>query len=311
MTMYNFTHFDVDGAVSHINVRHMLNRAPLTLKCGGYNSVQKFISKLEPGDKVIITDLSLDIESFHYMRRLVGDNYFWMDHHAGSIDAMSLADPKRVMFSHTDAASIITFSKMVDMVELPSDLLRSLGALSQAADGYDMWRTGTPKFDVGYNLNILFWHYNFWKFVSRFKDGLTSFTDTEKIIISDKKAIRDQAFEDSESFDITENGFRSLIMVPADKSIINDVSLKYGKDYHMMFVIAKWPNHVNISVRKGSLPGTDLIQLDHLLPLLNDHPDVTSSGGHAAAGGITCSKDITVDTIEILARALSDSIPPF
>ncbi len=293
----NLSHYDLDGVVSHINVKHLMPKAKIELKCGGYGKIEKMISELETTDNVIITDLSLDVNLFHQLKDRVGEKYLWFDHHESSREVLALTDPKKTFFDTKKAGCELVLDRIVE----PS---KALQVLTTASGAFDLWKKETDAFQVGYYLNVLFWQYNFWNFADKFCDGFTGFDAEDKVVIEKDRQEKAVAFEETIFETVNYSGYKCQVSVPSNDIITADVSLVYGDEFDIMFIITK-RDTLNISVRGGDTKNFkyDGYDFTKVASQLETHPQVISAGGHPNAIGITCKIDTTMVDVDVILQA--------
>ena len=302
------THYDLDGVTCDILMSKMYN-FEAKHKCG-YMKVKEKISQgdLMWYDSCVVTDISLTLDQYLFISGEYKDRFLYIDHHGPSIKMINDL-PKnfsKCLVDHDFSASAI--------------ILRSFKALQRydkvfdyvaAVDAYDKWRIQThpERFEIGYELNSLFWNMGYDDFYARFSHSMTlDYTHSEQQIVDGHKRDRDAALAAS---DMNDFGKNSILILNPPAGYINDYTLQYP-DYDFYYMVYNNNDNMTISVRSS----LDYVNIGMVLRQVRDENElVITAGGHPQAGGadldgMTPLDDI-LNVIEQINSILETQLVPF
>ena len=209
-------------------------------------------------------------------------NIILLDHHES---ALHLHNPEKFRYVYDNECGAAVTKRFIETV-FGVDL-SYLDGIVYLANDYDLWIHDDPKSKEYANL-----YYHYWneKFVRRFFNGDTEWTEDEKEFIRQRNHDFEQEWNATESFEFESiNG-----CVCYGKKYINDIADRFINDEGYDVVIFRNVNNKNVSVRsKGDIDIGGLVT------------ELGFGGGHKNAGGIS-EKDIDklMEKLRILEKEL-------
>ncbi len=287
------THYDLDGVVCDILISKLLIIEKRVM--GGYAKIKEHLKagSLKGYDSAIVTDVSLTRNQFMGLEKEYGTHLLYVDHHAPSLSMIKECKnyKAKCMLDTRFSASGIIYQAFE--AKLPSN--RDFYKFLTAVDAYDCWRTHLGIFNVGYDLNTLFWKYGYKSFFGRFFNSPdTNFKNHEQVWISNHKKLRNKALLES---DKNEFGKNSLLVIDAPKEFLNDYTLQYP-EYDIFFILyIGMDNILTMSVRTTLSP--DVIDVGATIGVFKErYPDkIATGGGHPCSGGCNFEAGVTFDDI--------------
>lgn len=290
MRTCHLTHYDLDAVVSTIFARKAFPDIEMS-KCGGYGKVDKNLGLLiDSGcERLVVTDLNftknqMDRALEHF------DEVHYFDHHIESADFEEYDHPSlHFHYSSKMSASAMLYYHWRKLGGKPTQAENDLAAYT---DVYDMWRVEHPLFPIGYKLNDLFWHYSFFGFEPKFKDGFPGFTAEEENLLKIKKEARKQIIEESPQHYINEESFLVLL---TSRDAINDV--QFDRDANLYFILTHNGDGYSCSYRAKT--DSEDININQVLKATQaQFPDIMmNGGGHEKAGGSGFNPDLNVQQV--------------
>lgn len=286
------THYDLDGVVCEILVRHAMPDKITSTKMVGYNRMTETLKLLlEQSDFLIITDVSMDKERW----KMICDakiKILYIDHHETTIESMPKIIPEHI-------------THLIDQKYCASALVmkffgkekynKNQRLLTKYTNDYDMWILKHVESKI---LNHYFWECKAQSFYKRFKGGFDSeFVESYKPYFLEEQRKMVNHFEACEKMEINDK-LKALIITTSN--FTGDVS-EHFKDYDIYFIIT---SKLKLSIRVKN----DLT-IKFIINKLEEFEVVESCGGHSQAGGINlkenCSEDDMLDIIEFIYGELA------
>jgi oligoribonuclease NrnB/cAMP/cGMP phosphodiesterase (DHH superfamily) len=266
-------HYDLDGVASSI-ILHQGMKFDKVFK-GGYNRFDGFIEKLPSGCNLVIADCAFTVDQYVQAKQKA-KRIIFIDHHPESANIEAMYTSDIVVYDGSKAASRLC----LDFIGAKKELTKEFKVLGMAANAYDLYeRDGQPEwFNLGYDLNILFWEYHYDKFFERFKYGFERFTNEEKTFIKGFKQKRDNDIDESVFIELGE-GTKGLVCIPKTTSIMNDIPHR-KKGYDVYYIIMQYPGQTSVSIRTTGL------DIQPFLRSIKMNQFVKSAGGHPNAAAI-------------------------
>ena len=290
------THFDLDGVSCDILLSKMF-KFQKKYQCG----YGKVIEHFEKGDfsgyeSAIVSDICLTEGQYKKLLHEYNNKLLVIDHHPESKKIANIYDNR---FSAT-ALIFKNFYKQLKKIE-------GINNFVAAVDAYDLWRhkTHPDMFEVGYDLNTLFWVYGYWNFYDRFFESCSlKYDKTEQYILDKHNKERDKAIKDS---DINEFGNNSVFVLDTKTKYVNDYTLQLPQ-YDVYFMLIIIEDVIKLSCR-SSLENVSLGKI--LESIENTYWCVKSAGGHNQAGGVDFKKDTSMDDIFDVVEYINHRMEPY
>jgi oligoribonuclease NrnB/cAMP/cGMP phosphodiesterase (DHH superfamily) len=296
------THGDLDGAASTIILDAAFNFD--NVHSGAYHRIDSFINAVPQSAMVVVADLSLTIEQYVKLRDR-SKMVIIIDHHPDTSELLKIAKPGSVFFSESKAAAALSYEVVKPLIK-DEALLKRLKVLAMIANEYDLYKEGTPLFELGYDLNQLFWDYKFDKFVQEFKNGLLQFSPLQAKRIKELRERIKQRLAQAEYFPIEykePTPLKVMICLPDFTSLNNDVP-NYKPGFDVYFIVNRYNNATSISVRsKGPVVNSSCEAVHKKFPC-----SCSGGGGHELAAGINIVKDPPDSLLDIIGFVCEDII---
>jgi oligoribonuclease NrnB/cAMP/cGMP phosphodiesterase (DHH superfamily) len=281
----SISHNDLDGAVSQIVLGHVYYNIKFI-----HTSFYKIDSILESldynkYDYVFLTDIHPDKKDNLYL----SDKIILLDHHESAID---YNNPSKMHFViNGQCGSLLTKKFVENMYNIK---LNHLDNLVKLTNDYDMWILDYPE---SKQLNdVMFYLYRPAKFIEKFFDGRTTFTQDELNWLDGREIKFENIYENLKIFEFD----KIEGCVAESREFINEIShrLMEEEDYKIVFI--RNPSNQRVSVRHK------IEELD-IGNILKNHG---WGGGHAKAAGFF-SNDINdfKYKIQILEEEISVDFP--
>lgn len=237
---------------------------------------------------IIVTDLSLEMYQYERLEESF-DNIIYIDHHGTSQPVFDYLNQPL----NTSLCAGALCAKHINQPLSSEDKL-----LVGACNSYDLWKTTNKSFSLGYDLTVLFYESNLWKFIERFKDGYGGLTVNEIGRVNDHRKELDSLFEESAWEQVDDD----LIFLCSDGKICNDVTLRFDVT-GIYWMIKNTNDHVMMSIRTKR----DDIDLGYEMVRMKElYPDIISdAGGHSKATGLTLKIDEIDSIIEFIHKMRS------
>jgi len=276
------THYDLDGVCCDIILSNLFSFEK-KIKTG-YNRIDGYVSNgdLMFYDSCFVTDISLKRNQLQSLTNEYKHKLFYTDHHIvtkDELDAVNMVD-STILFNDKMSATAGIFQYFFSKRK---NVDKRLYKLTTYADAYDMWRYKTHpfEFNVGHELNVLFWHFKYDYFFNRFKNGYVPYTDEEEEVLDVYYDTRKKAIDESENAEIGDN---SIVYIGVDQAYINEFSLmNQGYDaYYMIYVDGT--GSLRLSVRTDRDDANFGEHIKGVEPLFDS---IINGGGHKQAAGLT------------------------
>lgn len=309
----HLTHYDLDAGVSSLLAEKLYNFD--VSKCQGYAKVNASIEYLKRmgNEHLIVTDLCLEEEQMKDVLQHF-DKVTYYDHHQGSENYQELNVPgfeKHISMDMSASALV-----MLDIMKKNKQLLtKPLLDLAMYTDVYDMWKTDNEHWDIGYNLNELFWKYHYFDFVKRFRDGFDGFTDEETKYLKDKLDAKLKRIEEIPKEELEGNSAMYILETVDDKGLINEFSLR-KPGYNVYFMVSFEKDGFYRASARIRNDGPENANLDAIINELRDSTEsppwmndiIQTCGGHERAAGIEFSEGVGLETIADFLEEVSKKV---
>jgi oligoribonuclease NrnB/cAMP/cGMP phosphodiesterase (DHH superfamily) len=269
----NFTHYDLDGVVCYILLKHLFS-IERYYSCG-YGKVDQKIDEIDLNAMNVplyVTDLSLNNEQYRKLDQIY-EKIIYIDHHESSLIELKEFQIHGLINIERCACALIFYLYKKEFEKL--DCYENLKKLVQYTDTYDRWKIHEKEFKIGYGLNELFWHYQFKDFAYIFKNGFDNFAKVEIEIIKKNANEKKSILESAKRF-VFDNEALVLILSDAE-NVINDATLLYNQ-YKIHFVISSGLRKISI---RHTLDKNIAIVMDEIF---KDDETIETYGGHKSAG---------------------------
>lgn len=290
------THYDMDGVGCDILLSKMWKFEKKYMS--GYAKIKQKISQgdLKFYDSCVVSDICLTPEQYKDISSEYGDKFLLIDHHEPTKDALvAYNNGSNVIFSSKFCATALIFQSFNNKLKYYKDI----ASFVIAVDAYDVWRhkTHPENFEVGYDLNTLFWKYGYWDFFDRFTDNFSlKWSEEESLWIDEHKKKRDEAINKS---DMNEFGDNSLLVLNITSDYVNDYTLQFPQYdvYYMVYVNADG------KIVLSSRTSLEDVQLGYIVrDVRGMYDDILTAGGHPKSAGIdfksTTPLDVILDVVE-------------
>lgn len=273
-----FTDADLDGAISYLVLNWFIGKElPVTV------TTEKDISKeialffgsknVEEYRRVYI----LDIDICSIAEKVDRFNFSIVDHHMGSIECPHKFVNARTKISDEGSTCKLLYKVLKEHYK--RDLNSAQKALVAVGHDYDSYNLVNKELSIG--LNTLFWNYQgnrLQKFVKRFNDGFTGFTNEEKRIISYYQKKIDNYIKDTPVYtaDISIGSKNVKICSIMADFCINEIAQLIIESTNSEIGIVINPRTESVSFRRSK---NSKIEVNKLAKKIAD------GGGHPAAAG--------------------------
>lgn len=291
-------HYDTDGCVSHaIAKKAFLVKFPKVktdMKCCGYSKVSAKIKELSKlgNDVFVCADLMLPPEDLKFVLKHWREVYLF-DHHLETEKYLPLpskvGDRFTLRYDINISATAIVYKWAIKEIGIDCLNTPQWRRLVQLTNCYDMWKTRRPEWQDAFDLNELFWHKNFWKFMDRFgHDGFDKFTAYERKVIRDAHEGKMKKIEDAPKEQIGTDA--AFIFLP-DSSPMNLMEFAIS-DMDYFFIV--YPRRegepelgLSVRVRDSMMTTKPVMNVnDTLQEAMKIWPKIyENGGGHELAGG--------------------------
>jgi oligoribonuclease NrnB/cAMP/cGMP phosphodiesterase (DHH superfamily) len=317
MKYINISHNDLDGIMCNIVLSEHFG--VLETFHVSYGSVAETLRMVEEDlthlTKVLfVTDLSLDVESFNILLRIMESNedlrVIYIDHHpyeGEAADCLEELRAKKMAYVKHEIGTSATkltfqFTKSTD---------EKLEKLVDWTDAYDIYKEqeDPANFKMGWFLNTVFWELGAGSFKFNIKK---SEYEVPKLF---KQLFKDHIQEKKDYFKkLVDNG---LVIFNEDDSLLISFSDRFKSSWQMdypqfdYFILPYHTKGNNISIRISSRVSDEFAKRikEDVTAYVSQSPWHVSSGGHHHAFGITLLNDMTKDEqlsiIEGIAEIIS------
>lgn len=277
------THYDLDG-VSCAIVLNKVFEFDQILR-GGYGRIPELIDQIPDDASIIVSDLVISESDYEKLLDKSKGKLIIIDHHPET-GVLKEKYPKHPIYYAEDKAGVMLCYELLQKKGMKFSL--DMYELSRYANAYDLFKRKEEKalFTEGFNLNLLFWKYHFDAFFDRFQHGFDGYTEDELKFIGYSRKIQKEMLESANYHEFLGNKSKALVSVLDDSSIINEIPY-YKTGYDVYFMITKFKNNINISVRAGD---SGLV-INSPCKEIEKSKYVSSAGGHPQACGITVDAD--------------------
>lgn len=291
------THYDLDGITCDIIISKLFQFEKKYM-CG-YAKMSNHIANghLSGYDSAVVTDLSLTYGQFQSLTTEYGNKFLYIDHHKPSVEMVNNLETNDSLCFMDTSFSGAGIAFQVFKKKIKENILPFICAV----DAYDCWRwrTHEKEFNIGYDLNVLFWKYGYNDFFDRFSTNHSIvFNDQEKKWISDHGKKRDESIINSDRTDFGDN---SMVVLNASREYINDYGLQFP-EYDIFYLLyTTISGGLSLSIR------TTRKDIDVGKALKNakmGNPYIYTAGGHPESGGVEFNDEpglgVIIDVIETI-----------
>ena len=304
MSRVGLFHFDLDGVGCQLLMSKIFNFDKY--HACGYGKIKKYIEddKLSGYESCIIADVSLEHQQYDKLSIEYKNKLLYIDHHKPSVDMInSLSNNKSMCVVDTKfSGTAICFKQLYNKLRNVPNIHNFVSAVN----AYDMWKykTQVNLFSIGYDLNVLFWKYGFYKFADRFSDDMNlKFDYDERKWIDSHKKDRDYTLSNS---DMTNFGENSLLVVDAPKMYLIDYTLQY--DYDVYFLIYINTNGKLVLSIRSSIDN-DRVNVGNIARSLKENNDnIITAGGHPQSAGIDFDENVGFDDVINIVQEINDKV---
>lgn len=282
LKVLNLTHYDLDGAASHLVLKHVYNDIDYIEMRYGYveeNVGEQVKSIFKEYDCIIASDYYP--EKIMGILRSTGLPILVLDHHP---TAEKYNDPENGVIIDTSKCGAMLcydfFKSHFDLIHL-SDLIGYV-------DVFDRWQKTDPRFEKSQELNELFKEkYTFDTWIQAYADGHTEMTPEEDAWLKQHAADLDKEYSE---LDIKALPGEGALTYFAEHT--TEMTLKIQKSGKYKYYINVYkpngnPNENAVSVSfRGFDPNIDFSK--YTKKFEREVQGVKSCGGHALASGAEC-----------------------
>lgn len=287
MKVLNITHKNcVDGATSQIALKNYFNN--IWLMESTYYEIDEVMRNVDTTDYdlVIVSDISpatIDLVEKH-------DNIILLDHHESALKPVNFHCPEKHRYVYKKECGAALTKRFLETA-LGIDL-SYLDRIIYLANDYDLWIHDDPK---SKEFALLFYKYWNNKFIKRFFNGESEWTEDEKEFIRKRNHELEVEWSNTEVYEFGSiNG-----CICYGELFINDICDRLLTREEFDVVIYRNTKNKNVSVRsRGSVDIGGLVS------------ELGIGGGHKNAGGIA-EKDVIVlmDKIKNVEKELYKRYP--
>jgi len=306
MSILSCSHTDLDGISCQIVLRKAFG--DITRMNISYSKIDEYLFIIESycinssPSKVFITDLSYTYEQLEALSKLTDNfphiNFYFIDHHPFKDDYKHLIKSNfTIVITKKASATKLTylFCKANKYITEDSELLTYVNYVN----AYDIWLNETKEFKVGFVYNELFWQYKISYFWSKFKDNY-------KLRQTDKDYYKDLMKKKIKLFDKLDSSGRMFKL--GDKDIfavfIDDFRSHITLDYPDYKIYVICASYGGISIRLSDSINEQEDFKDKVLDKINLLDNVSNSGGHPAAFGITLKDTSAHEQVEFIKSVI-------
>ena len=231
----SISHCDLDGSVCQIILGQVYKNIKYIYT--SFYRIDEILVSLDYDnyDYVFLTDISPDKpENLELSNKIV-----LIDHH-GTTDVLNDPSKMRFVISDSVCASVLTKRFIEHMYGIK---LSHLDKIVELTNDYDMWHLKYPK--SKFLNDVMFYLYRPAKFISKFFDGRTRFTNEEITWLKKRREIFKDIYSKLEVFEFTKiNG----CIVQAEE-FINEIADKLMNEEGYEIVVVRNTRNGRVSVR--------------------------------------------------------------
>ena len=306
LKVLNLTHYDLDGAASHLVLKNVYHDITYIEMRYGYveESVGEQIPAISDGyDCIIASDYYP--EKIMGILRGTGLPILVLDHHP---TAMKYNDPANGIIIDTSKCGAML---CYDFFKAHFDLIH-LSVLIGYVDVLDRWQKNDPRFAKAQEINeLLKEKYTFDSWIQAYSDGHTEMTPEESEWLKQHAIDLDKEYSSLDIKDLPENGALTYF---AEHT--TEMTLKLQQS-------GKYKYYINLNKPNGN-PNADAISIafrgfDPIIDFSkytkrfeNEVPGVLSCGGHALASGAYCrdmesAMNLVMHMVEEIVKQINGS----
>lgn len=302
------SHYDLDGISCQIPLYRTFD---VIKKMNiSYKDVDNYITIIDDfcfnnkPARVFVTDLSFTFSQLKDLYRVTNRHkevmFYFIDHHPFDEDFSPLQSKNlKIIISDKASATKLTYMFLIKNFDLtPTD---ELTKYVEYVNSYDIWLEDKKEFKVGFVFNELFWKYKPKMFWSKFKDDASlqnSDKEVYKELMQKKAKLFDKIKQSGRLFEL---GNKDLFMI-----FVDDFKSHIPFDYPGYKIYVLLSSNGSVSIRLKDCQNSDKIR-ETIINNSLKHKNVSSSGGHPNAFGITLIDNKPHEMIEF-AKFLIDTI---
>ena len=313
------TNFNMDGAMCEILLTQIYEFQEILR--AGYGKLKPYFEEGkftedkygQPFEKMIFSSIQLPSAIFDEISATYGDRLSVIDHHP---DTEALVgnniNGARITWNPKQSSCKSVYEAIANVGKVDITRFKSLMTIVNA---FETWNVDAKEWGVAYAMNALFWHYNYFNFVDRYKEGVTAtrplFTDDEKGIIEGIFKDKQEKIQKAMKEEIDHpDGTKSVLFMNAESDVVSDFALqKEFAHYKVFFIIhSNYQGKQTISVRVNQKYDAQMSVADAVRKVSAGRKDIRG-GGFGAVGNIICyqEKDLNamIDIIEATHKYLT------
>lgn len=315
------TNFNMDGCVCEILLSQIYDFDEVLR--AGYGKLQTYHKEGkfrenkygQPFDKLIFSSIQLPVGLFNDMADTYGGQLSVIDHHDATSELKNGVQGPRITHNPNQSSCMSVFDAIKNVGKINVNAFQSLASF---ANTFEMWKTDSQEWGISYAMNALFWHYNYYNFFKRYKDGVCKesplITEEERGIIDGIFKTKQDLIQKSvkEEFGMDNN---SVLFMNANVDVVSDFALQEAfSNYNTYFIIYNnFQGKQCIAVRVNQKYTAKMTVLDAVKKVSAGRKDIFG-GGFGNVGSITIhqEKDLNglLDIIEMTEKYLTEGVQP-
>lgn len=240
LRVLNFTHIDLDGAVSAIVLKQVY--PAINVQMINYNQKEQEAldyarNNVNNYDCIIFTDFcpnkTTKVKDFQDL----GKPVLVLDHHTTAKECLNIQENIFIDESRSGAKLTYDFYKK-------SFNLGHLEKIVDITDDYDRW---VLKNKLSFPLNAVYWNLGFYTFIKKYQFGLKFDKNDEAFLASYAESLQDE-------YDMLEIQNLKHGMLISEVEHLAEISYYIRNDYKPKYLIMVWPTKLKISIRSDEIP---------------------------------------------------------
>lgn len=307
------TNFNMDGCMCEILLKQIYDFDEVLRAGYGklkiYHKENKFTeNKYGQGfEKLIFTSIQLPGNLFEDMADHYGEQLSVVDHHPDTEMMLTGNNGARVTWNPKQASCMSIYEAIHDVGKVD---ISQFKALVDFVNKFEMWDTESKEWGVAYAMNALFWHYNYFKFLERYENGVSK---SNPIITPEERSIIEGIFKDKQTKikgALKEEFDNSVIFMNAEAEVVSDFALqKEYSHYETYFIIYNnYQGKQTIAVRVNGKYQAQMTAGEAVIKATAGRNDVFGAGfGNVASIAVHQEKNLDglLDIIEMVHRYLT------
>ena len=240
LKVLNFTHIDLDGAVSAIVLKQVYNI--INVRMINYNKKEQEAldyarNNIADYDCIIFTDFcpnkTTSVKDFQDL----GKPVLVLDHHTTAKECLNIKENVFIDENRSGAKLAYDFYKKYFKIDY-------LEQIVNVTDDYDRW---VLKNKLSFKLNAIYWYLGFNEFINKFAFGLKFDKNDEDFLANYAKSLADEY--DKLAIQNLKNG---MLIIEVDH--LAEISYYIQRDFNPKYLIMVWPSKLKISIRSKDIP---------------------------------------------------------